>query len=110
MVFTFLAARGIGVGASLVEHEAIPTARALEATAKARGVQLLLPSDVVVADSFRADAAARVVPVTAIPDGWMVRQVACAYKHSVGFGSYNRVLAHAVVLACVHASALIGRR
>ena len=73
MVFTFLAARGHAVGASLVERDAIGTARKLEAAAKARGVQLLLPTDVVVADAFRADADARVVPATAIPEGWMVR-------------------------------------
>ena len=73
MVFTFLAARGHAVGASLVEPGAIDTARKLEAAARARGVQLLLPSDVVVADAFAADANVRVVPATAIPAGWMVR-------------------------------------
>ena len=73
MVFTFLAARGLPVGASLVEPGCVATARALEATAAARGVQLLLPSDIVVADSFSPGAAARVVPAAAIPNGWMVR-------------------------------------
>ena len=40
---------------------------------QAKGVQFVLPTDVVVADKFAADAEAKVVPVTAIPDGWMVR-------------------------------------
>ncbi|KAL4419166.1 hypothetical protein ABPG77_004889, partial [Micractinium sp. CCAP 211/92] len=40
-------------------------------TAKAKGVEFVLPTDVVVADKFAADADSKVVPVTAIPDGWM---------------------------------------
>ncbi|KAK9915232.1 hypothetical protein WJX75_006500 [Coccomyxa subellipsoidea] len=71
MVFTFLAARGLSVGASLVEADKLEVARQLEEQARARGVQLLLPTDVVVADSFSPNAVSRVVPVNAIPDGWM---------------------------------------
>ena len=41
-----------------------------------KGVEFVLPTDVVVADKFAADADSKVVPVTAIPDGWMVRRVA----------------------------------
>merc|ERR1711937_52161 len=41
------------------------------AKADSLGKQILLPSDIVVADSFSADAEAKVVPVDAIPDGWM---------------------------------------
>lgn len=73
MVFTFLAARGLPVGASLVEADKIDMARKLEEQARARGVQLLLPTDVIIADKFAPDATARVAPVNAIPDGWMVR-------------------------------------
>ena len=73
MVFTFLAARGLSVGASLVEADKLEVARQLEEQARARGVQLLLPTDVVVADSFSPNAVSRVVPIDAIPDGWMVR-------------------------------------
>lgn len=72
-MFTFLAARGLSVGASLVEADKLEVARQLEEQARARGVQLLLPTDVVVADSFSPNAVSRVVPVDAIPDGWMVR-------------------------------------
>lgn len=71
MVFTFYKARGLPVGQSLVEEDKLELARELEATAKAKGVELLLPTDVVVADRFAADAASQTVPVTAIPDGWM---------------------------------------
>jgi len=71
MVFTFYKARGLPVGQSLVEEDKLELARELEATAKAKGVDLLLPTDVVVADRFAADAASQTVPVTAIPDGWM---------------------------------------
>lgn len=71
MIFTFYKARGLTVGKSLVEDDKLELARELEATAKARGVELLLPSDVVVADRFAADAASRTVPVNAIPEGWM---------------------------------------
>lgn len=71
MIFTFYKARGLTVGKSLVEDDKLELARELEATAKARGVELLLPTDVVAADRFAADAASRTVPVNAIPEGWM---------------------------------------
>lgn len=71
MVFTFYKARGLNVGTSLVEDDKLELAKELEAQAKAKGVELLLPSDVVVADRFAADARSRVVPMEAIPDGWM---------------------------------------
>ena len=47
--------------------------------AAARGVQLLLPQDVVVASRFAADAPSRVVAADAIPDGWMVRRPAALF-------------------------------
>ncbi|KKZ12611.1 MAG: phosphoglycerate kinase [Candidatus Synechococcus spongiarum SP3] len=71
MIFTFYKARGLTVGKSLVEDDKLELARELEATAKARGVELLLPTDVVAADRFAADANHRTVPVDAIPEGWM---------------------------------------
>ena len=73
MVFTFLAALGQPVGASLVEVDKVDLARRLMERAAALGVQLLLPTDLVVADRFAPDAATRTVPADAIPDGWMVR-------------------------------------
>ena len=73
MVFTFLKARGVQVGSSLVEADKLGLAQDLEQQAELRGVELLLPSDVVVADRFAADADTRIVPFDAIPEGWMVR-------------------------------------
>ena len=66
MANTFIAAQGYSVGKSLVEPDKIPLAKDLIAQAKASGVKLLLPSDVVVAEKFASDAAHRVVAVSAI--------------------------------------------
>ena len=71
MVFTFYKAQGLNVGASLVEEDKLDLARELMATAKARGVEFYLPSDVIVADKFAADANTEVVKADAIPEGWM---------------------------------------
>ncbi len=71
MVFTFLKARGINVGASLVEEDQLELAKRLEELAVEKGVQLILARDVVVADKFSADANHKVVDIEAIPDGWM---------------------------------------
>ncbi|MBD2033659.1 phosphoglycerate kinase [Phormidium sp. FACHB-592] len=71
MIFTFYKARGLSVGKSLVEEDKLELAKALEAKAKEKGVDLLLPTDVVVADNFSADANAQTVSVENIPDGWM---------------------------------------
>ena len=67
MVFTFLAAMGKEIGNSLVDREQIPQVRELIARAQVRGVQLLLPDDVVVAPAFAADSPATVVSVDSIP-------------------------------------------
>lgn len=71
MVFTFLKARGINVGKSLVEDDQLELAKKLEKIAAEKGVKLYLASDVVVADKFAADAANKIVDVNEIPDGWM---------------------------------------
>lgn len=71
MIFTFYKARGLSVGKSLVEDEFLDLAKKLEAKAKEKGVALLLPSDVVVADNFKPDANAQTVSIENIPDGWM---------------------------------------
>ncbi len=71
MIFTFYKARGLSVGKSLVEEDKLELAKELEAKAKEKGVDLLLPTDVVVADNFAPDANAQTVSVDAIPDGWM---------------------------------------
>lgn len=71
MIFTFYKARGLSVGKSLVEEDKLELAKSLEAKAKEKGVELLLPTDVVVADNFAADANSQTVSAEAIPDGWM---------------------------------------
>nr|WP_199296630.1 phosphoglycerate kinase [Leptolyngbya sp. FACHB-711] len=71
MIFTFYRARGLSVGKSLVEDEYVELAQKLEAKAKERGVELVLPTDVVVADNFAPDANAQTVSISNIPDGWM---------------------------------------
>ena len=65
MCFTFLAAQGLGVGDSLLEEDQIGNCRRLLESGK-----IVLPSDVVVADDFSADATTRTVAADAIPDGW----------------------------------------
>jgi phosphoglycerate kinase len=71
MIFTFYKARGLNVGKSLVEEDKLELAKSLEAKAKERGVDLLLPTDVVVADKFAADANAQTVSVENIPNDGM---------------------------------------
>ncbi|HIK30995.1 MAG TPA: phosphoglycerate kinase [Oscillatoriales cyanobacterium M59_W2019_021] len=71
MIFTFYKARGLSVGKSLVEEDKLELAKTLEAKAKEKGVALLLPTDVVVADAFSADANTQTVSIENIPDGWM---------------------------------------
>src|SRR3954471_4313622 len=63
MAYTFFKARGIAVGKSLVENDKLDEAKAIEADAKARGVQLLLPTDHVVAEKLDAAAAHEVLAV-----------------------------------------------
>jgi phosphoglycerate kinase len=72
MANTFLAAKGIDVGKSLCEHDLADTARAIMAKARARGCELVLPSDVVVAREFRAGAASEVVAATECPADAMI--------------------------------------
>ncbi|GBD00165.1 Phosphoglycerate kinase [bacterium HR17] len=67
MAFTFLKAQGYETGKSLVEADKLDLARALLDEAQAKGVGLMLPVDVVVADSDAEDAAVQVVPATRMP-------------------------------------------
>ena len=72
MAFTFLAARGVAVGASKHEDaDGQEVARRAMADAGERGCELVLPSDVVIAERVEADAPTQVVAADAIPDGWM---------------------------------------
>jgi phosphoglycerate kinase len=67
MLFTFLAAQGHEVGKSLVELDLLDTVRGLIKQAEDSGVKLLLPTDIVVAPTFAADATPTLVKATAIP-------------------------------------------
>lgn len=67
MVFTFLAAQGKEIGNSLVEKDLIETVRKVIKEAAATGVTLVLPTDIVVAPSFSADAPATLVSADLIP-------------------------------------------
>ncbi|MGF0116713.1 phosphoglycerate kinase [Promicromonospora sp. Marseille-Q5078] len=71
MVFTFLAAQGHSVGSSLLEADQVDTVKGYLAQAAESGVEIVLPTDIVAADSFAADAPHRTVPADAIPDGTM---------------------------------------
>ena len=71
MCFTFLAANGHSVGSSLLEEDQIDTVKDLIARATSKGVEIVIPVDVVVADKFAADAATQIVSADQIPDGWM---------------------------------------
>ena len=88
MAFTFLKAQGAHVGNSLVEDEHLGTAKHILEAAKAKGVDIYLPVDVVAADRFAGDAATQIVPSTRIPDGWMGLDVGpetvAAYAKVVG--------------------------
>lgn len=71
MVFTFLAATGKEIGTSLVEADLIPTVKELIATAQAKGVKLVLPTDIVVASEFKQDSAPTLVSADQIPANQM---------------------------------------
>jgi phosphoglycerate kinase len=72
MANTFFKAEGYPVGDSLVEDEALDTAKELLSQA---GTKLRLPVDVVIADKFEADAAHKTMATGPIPDGWRILDV-----------------------------------
>lgn len=67
MVFTFLAAKGHEVGSSLLEQDQVDTVKGYLDQAAAKGVEIVLPTDIVAAEAFAADAAHEVVAADAIP-------------------------------------------
>src|SRR3990170_1622717 len=75
MASTFLKSRGFSVGDSFVEDDQVEEARRILVDAEARGVPVLLPTDVVVADRFAADASCHAVPVRNIPEGWRILDI-----------------------------------
>ena len=71
MLFTFLAAQGHEIGTSLVERDLLDDVKKLLQEAKDLGVELLLPTDIVVAPTFAADATPTLVSASAIPSDQM---------------------------------------
>ncbi len=69
MVFTFVKAMGHSVGASLLEDDRVEMAGEILARAKTSDVELLFPTDVVIADRVSPDAQRQVTPIESIPDG-----------------------------------------
>jgi phosphoglycerate kinase len=70
MAYTFYRAMGLEIGTSLLEENSIPTATRVMNDAKAKGVDLLLPVDCVIADTFAADARTQVVARDKMLPGW----------------------------------------
>ena len=68
--YTFLKAQGYEIGKSLVDNEKLDLANGFIRKAKEKGVNFMLPVDVVVADAFSADANTKVVPIDGIPRDW----------------------------------------
>jgi len=71
MSYTFAVAKGGTVGNSLLEAEKVDLCKDLLKKAEAKGVQLILPVDTVIADDFNNDANRKIVDAGSIPDGWM---------------------------------------
>jgi len=71
MAFTFVKAKGGEVGNSLIEDDYIQTAVEIMEKAKAKGVNLYIPTDAVIADTFSNDANRQTVQIDQIPSGWM---------------------------------------
>ncbi len=67
MGYTFLKANGCEIGTSLLDADSLEAVKSIQQQAKDRGVKLMLPSDIVIAPEFAADAPATVVPATGIP-------------------------------------------
>ncbi|MCP5036459.1 MAG: phosphoglycerate kinase [Rhodobacteraceae bacterium] len=72
MANTFLAAKGVNVGKSLCEHDMADTANEILAKAKDAGCEVILPSDIVTATEFKANAEAQILPVGDCPDDAMI--------------------------------------
>ncbi|MQF49151.1 phosphoglycerate kinase [SAR202 cluster bacterium AC-647-N09_OGT_505m] len=75
MAATFLKARGLPIGSSLVEDDSLDVARDLMSRAKEKGVSLLIPLDVVIANAFGPNAQSRTVDVEDVPDEWYIMDI-----------------------------------
>ena len=82
MANTFLAAQGLDLQASLVERERLELARDLLRRAAERGVEMLLPVDLVVADALESPSHIRTVAVDAVPDGFLALDIGAETRQS----------------------------
>ena len=87
MVATAFRSRGLGVGGSRVEEGLLDYVRELTDQAASRGVRLLVPTDVVIAESLEGDGGVRTVAAGEIPDGWVIADIGPAT-----IAEYSRVL------------------
>lgn len=87
MAFTFVKAMGGHIGKSLCEDDKLDLAKELLAKAKAKGVNLYIPTDAVVADNFANDAAKKNSNINSIEDGWMGLDIA-----NETIGTYSDVI------------------
>lgn len=71
MAYTFLKAKGLEVGKSLLDADSIDLCKELMSKAAAKGIKFELPDDVLIADRLAPDANSKIVPVSAIPADWM---------------------------------------
>jgi phosphoglycerate kinase len=94
MANTFLKAQGFDVAASLVEDNQVEVARKILERAKARGVAVYLPVDVVCADRFAADAKRTTVPVQSVPAGYMILDIgpSTVVAYSAGLSAASGIL------------------
>jgi phosphoglycerate kinase len=82
MANTFLAAHGYDLGASLVENDRLGLAGEILARAAQSGVEMLLPTDLVVTDSLESAREVRTVPADEVPDGWLAVDVGPATREA----------------------------
>ena len=91
MIFTFYKALGYGIGASLVEDDMVELAGELMKKAKDKGVKLLLPTDVVVADKFSNDANTAIAKISEISGDWMGLDIGpdsiAAFSHEISLAN-----------------------
>lgn len=87
MAFTFVKAMGGHIGKSLCEDDKLDLAKELLVKAKAKGVNLYIPTDAIVADNFANDAAKKDSKIDVIEDGWMGLDIS-----SETIGTYTDVI------------------
>jgi phosphoglycerate kinase len=89
MAYTFFKAMGGNIGSSLLEADKVELAKELIAKARAKGVNLMLPKDSVIANAFKNEADTQVVDNMNIPDGWMGLDIG-----SQAIAAYTSVIAN----------------